>query len=215
MINKIKIAFDLDDVLIDLIPAWLNELNRKHGTNKKIEDIRSWSISHFFKEDIEKGLLSKEEIYHPLIDNNFWKTVKPIEGMHDLIKSLNDTNLFNIYIATASNYHTIKSKLDNCVMKYYGDIIDEKHIILINDKSMLNADILVDDYFVNVDKFLRSNQQSIGIVKNTPHSDIDFDALDNMHITYNSHLSRCLFYNNNNELIIKLMQAVSKPGWVV
>ena len=214
MKNKIKLAFDLDDVLIDLLPAWLNTLNERHGTNKKPEDIHSWSISNFFKEDIEKGLLSKEEIYHPLIENDFWETVKPAEGMQDIVKTLKETNIFDIYIATASNYHTIKSKLDNCVMKYYGDIIDEDHIILLKDKSMLNADILVDDYFGNIDRFLKSNINSIGIVKNTTHSDIDFDALDKTVIfaEYN-HLSRCVYYDTNYELLTKLTYLVTKLGW--
>ena len=90
MKNKIKLAFDLDDILIDLIPAWLDTLNKRYGTNKKQDDIHSWSISDFFKEDIEKGLLSKEEIYYPLIENDFWETVKPIEGMQDIVKTLKE-----------------------------------------------------------------------------------------------------------------------------
>lgn len=210
---KIKLAFDLDDVLIDLIPAWLNYINLKHGTDKKPEDIKSWSISNFFKSDIKKGLLTKEDLYKPLVIDDFWKHIKPIEGMHDLLKNLKDTGMFDIYIATASNYHTIKYKLDNCVMKYYGDIIDEDHIILLKDKSMLNADILVDDYFGNVNKFLKTNAKSIGMVKNTPHSDIDFNALDNTHTFEYSHLSRCICYNNNYEFLTKLIYTITKLGW--
>ena len=213
MDNKIKIAFDLDDILIDLIPAWLNYLNVKYGTNKKPEDITGWSISEYFKDDIKNGLLNKEDLYKPLVNDNFWRHIKPIEGMKDILKTLKETNIFDIYIATASNYHTIKSKLDNCVMKYYGDIIDEDHIILLKNKSMLNANILVDDYFGNIDKFLKSNPNSIGFVKNTSHSDIDFNALDNIHVSEYSHLSRCICYNNNYEFLTKLIYTITKLGW--
>jgi 5'(3')-deoxyribonucleotidase len=211
--GKIKLAFDLDDILIDLIPAWLNYINIKHGTNKKPEDIKSWSISNYFRTDIRKGLLSKEDLYKPLVDDDFWRQIKPIEGMHDILKHLKDTNIFDIYIATASNYHTIKSKLNNCVLKYYGDIINEDHIILINDKSMLNADILVDDYFGNINNFLKSNKNSIGLVKNTPHSDIDFNALNNTHVADYKHLSKCICYSDNYDFLIKLIHMISEMEW--
>ena len=213
MNGKIKLAFDLDDILIDLIPAWLNTLNERYGTNKKPEDIKSWSISAFFMDDINKGLLVKDDIYKPLKEDDFWKSVKPIEDMIDIVKALKETNKFDMYIATASNYQTLKHKLDNCVMKYYGDLFTEDKIILLNDKSMLNADILIDDYFGNINKFLKSNPNSIGLIKNTSHSDIDFNALDNTHMHEYSHLSKCIWYNTNHELLIKLTHIITKLNW--
>ena len=205
--NKIKIAFDLDDILIDTIPAWLNALNERHGTNKKSEDIKSWSISNFFKDDIEKGIITKEEIYYPLFEDDFWKTVKPIEGMYNSLVELKNLNDYEIYIVTASNYQTIKSKLDNCVLKYYGDIISSDNIIIANDKSMINAGILVDDYFRNINNFLKRNPRSIGIIKDTPHSDIDYDALDNKHLAENCHLNNVVEFTNSYNLLSNIIIA--------
>lgn len=204
--NNVKIAFDLDDVLIDMIPVWLDTINSRFGTNKKAENIKSWSITNFFKNEIEKGILTKEDIYAPLYEDDFWKHVKPIDGMHDMLLVLKKLG-FNMYISTASNYKTIKSKLDNCVMKYYGDIFNNDNIILVKDKSLINADIMVDDYFGNINNFLKANSGKIGIIKNTPHSDIDYDALENTHLSENSHLTYVYEYTTSHDLLATILTA--------
>lgn len=209
MEKKVKIAFDLDDVLIDTIPSWLNTINERFGTNKKQEDIQNWSISNFFKEDIEKGLLSKEEIYYPLIEDDFWKKVKPIDGMYDMLLALKDLDKCDIYLATASNYQTIKSKLVNCVFPYYGDFFNEDNIILTKDKSILNVDILVDDYFGNINSFLKNNPYSMGIIKYTTHSNIDWDGYENTHYYENSHLKRMKLFKNSHDLLATIVVAIN------
>ena len=38
------IAVDMDDVLVGLLPAWLNYLNSKYNLNVLVEDILEWDM---------------------------------------------------------------------------------------------------------------------------------------------------------------------------
>ena len=46
--KKFTICVDMDDTIVNLVPAWINWLNRKHKTNVHYEDVTDWDISKFF-----------------------------------------------------------------------------------------------------------------------------------------------------------------------
>ena len=41
---KLTVLIDMDDVIEDLLGAWVQALNTKFGTDVKAEDISSWEI---------------------------------------------------------------------------------------------------------------------------------------------------------------------------
>lgn len=168
----IKIGFDCDDILINLADAWLDEIYKLYGIRKTNDELNMWHISEVFKNEINEGKITKENIYDILYDPNFWKTIKPISGIYEIlyqIKSIYNENV-QFYIITASNYQTIYTKLSECVLKYYGDIFDTDNIIICRDKSMIDVDVLIDDYFGNIKPFLCKRSNSIAFVRKTPHS---------------------------------------------
>lgn len=140
--SKITLLVDMDDTIDELLPAWVQWLNEKFGTNVTPKEITEWKISTFFP------TLSERDVYSPLYNNRFWKTVKPKKDAIKYLQQLTDKG-FSIYICTNSIYSTIKVKLD-CVLSRYFPFIPRKNVITIANKQLLTGDILIDDGIHNL-----------------------------------------------------------------
>lgn len=135
------ILIDMDDVMTDLLTPWVEYLNEKHNLSVYTQDITAWDMSQFFPS------LSKEEIYQPLDEEDFWKTVKPHEGAVYHINKLCEE--YKVYIVTATSLNNIKYKVDH-IIKPYFPFINPRNIIVSNNKQMISGDVLIDDNINNL-----------------------------------------------------------------
>lgn len=135
--SHITLLVDMDDTIENLLPAWAEWLNKKHGTSVKADDITGWDVQEFFPS------LTKDEVYAPLYEDEFWGTVQPKEDAVNCLTRLNELG-FKLYICTNSNYQTIRRKLEYIIDRYFP-FISWWNVITIRHKQLLNADILVDD----------------------------------------------------------------------
>lgn len=127
----------MDDTIECLLPAWVDELNKKHGTNVDPNEIHDWSIQNAFPS------LTTEQVYAPLFDDQFWDNVKPMPGaIKYMSRLLADGH--DLYIVTNSHYKTLASKFDRVLFKYFP-FIDLDHVIIAPNKQMIRGDVLIDD----------------------------------------------------------------------
>lgn len=140
--RNFKVLVDLDDTLTNLLQAWVDYLNRKHGLKVDYKKIDEWDITLFFP------TLSTKEVFEPLYTDSFWASVYPKKKSIEYLRLLYEEG-FDIYVCTNSNYVTLKSKLEHTLFRYFP-FIDEKHIIITANKTMVKADVLVDDYIENL-----------------------------------------------------------------
>ena len=146
--NK-TILIDMDDVMTDLLTPWVEYLNDKHDLSVHTSDVTAWDMSLFFP------TLSKEEIYQPLDEEDFWKTVKPREGAVYYLNKL--CNEYQVYIVTATSLSTIKYKIDHMIKPYFP-FINPRNIIVSNNKQLISGDVLIDD---NIDNLLGGTYDKI------------------------------------------------------
>lgn len=151
------IVTDMDDVLIHLLPAWLDYLNNKYNTTVKYEDVVEWDMQKAFP-----SLLPKQ-IYEPLTEEDLWKSVKPIKESITYLKKLYDEG-YTIYVCTSAHYNTIKIKLINALFPNYP-FLDYKNIITCHDKSLIKCDYIIDDYHENL-----KNNDAIKILIDAPYN---------------------------------------------
>lgn len=76
----LTILVDMDDTIERLLDAWVSHLNRIYGTHVAVDDVRQWDISLSFP------TLTKEQVYAPLLLDDFWYGVKPIDGASDALR---------------------------------------------------------------------------------------------------------------------------------
>lgn len=152
------IGVDIDDVLWDLVAAWLNRHNEINDDNVVPEDIKSWNIYQY----ITKG--SKDMFFYILEQSDFWETVKPKEGAQHYLKSLVDEG-YDIYIITASNYKTVHKKIDKFLELF--PFIRKDQIIISYKKGLIDVDVMIDDNPANLCDF---NDEVYKIIFDAPHN---------------------------------------------
>ncbi len=163
--SHITLLVDMDDTIENLLPAWTEWLNKKHRMSVQADDITSWDIQKFFPS------LTRDEIYSPLYEDEFWKMVTPKEDAILYLSRLNELG-FKLYICTNSNYQTIRRKLEYIIDRYFP-FISWWNVITICHKQLINADILVDD---GVHNLLGGSYKKILM---TASHNKDFDANSN------------------------------------
>lgn len=127
----------MDDVLEGLADAWVKYLNLRHGTTVTYDDVTDWNLDKAFPE------LTKEEVYAPLRERELWETVKPLPGAVEYLKKLIDDG-HDVYIVTATNYYTVRDKMELVLFKYFP-YINWNHVIIAQKKQMIHGDIMLDD----------------------------------------------------------------------
>lgn len=135
--RQLTILVDMDDTIEHLLEAWVACLNERHGTQVKHGDITEWNLCNVFP------TLTEEQIYAPLVEEDFWKTVRPMEDADKVLKWAIDQG-HKVYIVTASDYRTISAKMEQVLFKHFP-FIKWENVIVTSNKQMIRGDILIDD----------------------------------------------------------------------
>ena len=130
------IGVDLDDVLWDLLGAWLQRYNTIVDGHIAPEDIKSWSIEQYILPN------TKEMLFYILEQKDFWKTVQPISGAAEVLYRLMQDG-YNVYIVTASSYKTLPAKLNHFFELF--PFVHQNQIVVAKEKQLLDLDVMIDD----------------------------------------------------------------------
>lgn len=139
--RKPIIFIDQDDVLAKHNEKVVKEMNRIHGTHFTMADITEWDLISVLGEEC-KDIMFKPE---------FFETLEPMEYAIENLRVLNESNLFDIYIASAAHPSACHFKY-----KWFKEnmpFLEKKQLIFISSKFLLNGDLLFDDAPHNIVAF--------------------------------------------------------------
>ena len=155
--RQLTILVDMDDTIIKLLDAWVAWLNHSFGTDVKPDDITSWDVSKAFP------TLTKEQVYSPLMCDEFWYRVSPVDGAADALQRLiNDGH--KVLVVTSSSHHTLRTKMDTVLFGYFP-FLTWKDVIVTKHKQLIKGDILVDDGVHNLE-----NGDYLKVLMDAPHN---------------------------------------------
>ena len=139
--TKLTILVDMDDVLVNLVECWVEELNATHGSSVTLEDVDTWNIAEVFPH------LTKEEVFSPLFDDTFWLklSAKP-DAAERLVALIGDGH--KIRVVTASFYQTLPAKMALLFREF--PFLSWSDVIVTQDKQMICGDVLIDDAIHNL-----------------------------------------------------------------
>lgn len=135
--NDFIILVDMDDVLEDLQEAWINRLNKKFTLNVNKNNVTDWDISLYYPN------LTKEEVFSPLFEEDFWENVNPKKDAIEILNKLKKDG-YSIYLVTSSAYETLTNKFSKALWPYFP-FLDKDHIIICNHKQLIKGHVLIDD----------------------------------------------------------------------
>lgn len=137
--SKYILGIDIDDTLWNLIDPWIEQYNQMTSSNLQKEKIRGWDIASYVNPNHRSLLFSI--LNYPTI----WNKVNPIADSQECLEQLYSE--YDVRIVTASHYISLRDKLNRFLDLY--PFVDEKKIIITQDKQLLRLDGLIDDGFHN------------------------------------------------------------------
>lgn len=158
--NKKVLFCDIDEVLWEMMPTWCETYNKLPTTNQIVtpQMMTSWHISDIIGED------EAQNFYSILNQDSFWDEVVRNQ---DLLYTRNTYSRlvllmqkYDLYIVTATDY-TKSHKLDLFLNLY--DCINKNQLILLSDKWLLDADIIIDDRAETLQKFAEKGTRCVKI----------------------------------------------------
>ena len=131
------ILIDMDDVLEQLLVGWTAYLNERYGTSVSAEDVKNWNVS------LAYPMLTYEQVYPATHDDALWDYVPPMPGAVEAVKQLIDEG-HDVYVVTATEYQSLKAKMDKVLFKYFPYLSFDK-VIITKNKHLIKGDVLIDD----------------------------------------------------------------------
>ncbi len=141
--KKLTILVDMDDTIEQLLQAWLLRLNARYHRNVCCEDILVWDVTQAYEG------LTHDEVYNVLLEDDFWETILPIPGAAEALQRFMQAG-HTIYIVTVTPYETVADKMGKLLFKYFP-FIPWENVIITTNKTMLKADVLIDDGIHNLE----------------------------------------------------------------
>ena len=149
--REMVVGLDVDDVLLDLVPRWLEEYNEQYDDNLQKHDITAWEFYQFTKPECGKRIYS-------LLRPTMYDWVQPIEGAAEFVQDIRDRGHTPRYITacgdpknTGLHKHFAMAKWQALIQ--YGIAQDGELLLPGRDKARAPVDMLIDDRAHNVTEF--------------------------------------------------------------
>jgi 5'-nucleotidase len=155
-----KLLVDVDGTL-NLLPYDMVEEMEKLGFKPNAEKVyKTWNMRDWYDDREE----AEKKIHEIFIRPKFFENLTVIDNAIEVLSSLSSKH--EVYIATMpywGNNKCVNEKI-NWLQKYFP-FIDEKKYIFMTDKWLINAEIIIDDKPLYIDKW-----HSISICMDWPYN---------------------------------------------
>jgi len=152
-----RICVDMDEVMADALAEHLLRYNRDHNENLTLADLQGkalWDVVSSDRHHIIEGYLRSEDFFENL-------AVMPESQRVMRRLSMN----FDVFIATAAMEVPTSFQQKYRWLAKHFPFIPASHIVYCGDKSILNADYLIDDNPRQLRRF-----KGTGILFTSPHN---------------------------------------------
>lgn len=163
------IGIDVDGVVCDTCRAVLQQHYADTGEKLTLNNIKGYYIENYVSDDY------KDDFYLIFFKKEMWKRVKVLPHCVEVIKRLHDKGN-EIWFITACDPENV-SKKASFLQRTFPFLDIRKCLITTRNKQMINVDILIDDYEMNL-----INGSYFGILMNYSwNSNFDESAYDNIY----------------------------------
>jgi 5'(3')-deoxyribonucleotidase len=152
----------MDDVIVDLVPAWIKRYNEIYNDNLTNEQIAGWNMVDYVKP--ECGL----KIFDILAEPGFIYGLNPVEGAIESVNHLVELiGIEKVFIVSAAFSQSMREK-SLWIEKYLPVLKD--NVIFAKKKGALYApgSFLIDDGVHNIIDFNKAGGS--GYIFDTPHN---------------------------------------------
>jgi len=138
------ILCDVDGVVADLLSEWVRRYNAKYDDDLSPEDITEWDMHRNVKPECGT------DIHNFLRMPNLYSMVEPIPGALEGIQELRRRGHRVVFVTAA-----VVGSMDQKArwLKRHGFLTDLNDLIVAQDKSLVQGQVLIDDGAHNIETF--------------------------------------------------------------
>jgi 5'(3')-deoxyribonucleotidase len=137
--KRLKIGFDMDGILVDLTPHWLQCIAEDYGVHVRMSEIDQWSLHKCG----ELQSLGAKTVYDYLHRPGFFRYAPPIAPALEVFKRMaKEHDVF--IISSPSSAISAKEKVE-WLAEHLPDV-KMPNICLFPTKTMVKLDVLIDDH---------------------------------------------------------------------
>ncbi|MBA2176235.1 5'-3'-deoxyribonucleotidase [Halobacillus locisalis] len=156
-----RIAVDMDDVIADPLSKHLEIFNTRYNENISVNDLQSTYLT-----EVRPHL--REEIMNILNEPGFFGDLRVMEGSQEVLKELSQH--YEVFIVTAAMEMPTSFTSKYEWLKEHFGFLDQRNFVFCGDKSIVDADYLIDD---NPKHFRRFKGK--GILFTSPYNGAETD----------------------------------------
>lgn len=150
------ILVDVDDVVVNLCPLWVQEFRKVVPEIPDLlsQDWQEWDLAHLVPEQHLETLFG-------LLNHDIYKQIQPVDGALEGVNWIRRNGHRVVFVTTSTRDHA-GAKFD--VLVRYGFLEPERYpmnYVEICDKSLIRGDIIVDDRPKTCHNFEKSGGRSI------------------------------------------------------
>lgn len=138
------ILVDLDGVVVDMLPTWLNLINRYYGENLRVSDITAWGVHGFCKK------ASSRQVHQLIKEPGFFRHLPPVRGAIETLKELKEAGHEIEIVTAASAGHSDKQAWVEKHLPFI-DAFDDVHYT--RKKYRICGDLFIDDHEKNLRQY--------------------------------------------------------------
>jgi 5'(3')-deoxyribonucleotidase len=135
-----RIAIDMDGVIADVSEQFFRYDARDFGKRKTLEEVTG-------RKELDAFPRSREYVY----SKGFFRTAPVIEDSREVISRLNE-NYEVFIVSAATEFPQSLSEKQEWLNEHFS-FITWQQIVFCGLKTIVNADIMIDDHFKNLDQF--------------------------------------------------------------
>lgn len=151
-----RIAIDMDEVMADAVSKHLQLFNKDYREEITLDDLKGRKLN-----DLRPHL--RDEILGYFNDQSFFSDLNVMEGCQETVRELH--KYYEIFIATAAMEVPTSFAAKYQWLKKHFPFLSDMNFVFCGDKSILNADYLIDDNSRHFKHFIGQ-----GILFTAPHN---------------------------------------------
>lgn len=135
-----RIAVDMDGVLSDTLEQFIAWEERESGIKKTVEEVMGIP-------ELEAFPNSKKHLH----TKDFFRTALVIQDSQDILARLNEK--YEVFIVSAATEFPLSLTEKQAWLNEHFPFITWQQMVFCGSKEIVKADIMIDDYFKNLDFF--------------------------------------------------------------
>jgi 5'(3')-deoxyribonucleotidase len=135
-----RIALDMDGVLADVYLQFFDMDEKDFGRRKTWEEVAG-------KKEGDTFPRIREYVYA----EGFFRTLKVISGSQEVVKELNSK--YDLYIVSSATEFPLSLPEKQSWLSEHFPFISWRQMVFCGSKQIIQADIMIDDHFKNLDFF--------------------------------------------------------------